>query len=71
MKYVVNAIQPFIDNSEKYLGKDYSSELIAFYNNGIPDFLKNNIETKYYQTVCRYIRRMKKLVGAKEVKLMI
>ena len=60
-----------IRENEKYLAKDYSDELVTFYNNGIPDFLKNNIGRKYYQTACRYIRRMKKLGGTHEAKLMI
>ncbi len=60
-----------IRENEKYLAKDYSTELIAFYNMGIPDFLKNNIGRKHYQKACRYIRRMKKLGGTNEAKLMI
>jgi len=60
-----------IRENEKYLAKDYSLELITLYNNSIPNYLKNNIGRKHYQTACRYIRRMKKLGGTKEATLMI
>lgn len=60
-----------IRENEKYLAEDYSSELIAFYNSIISNYLINHMGRKYYQTACRYIRRMKKLGGTKEVNILI
>lgn len=55
-----------IASAEKYLAKDYGLELARMYRDLIPPYLENHKERKYYQTVCSYIRRMKKL-GADEV----
>ena len=50
-----------IEESEKYLGKSYSTGLAALYKKCILSFLENNMGRKEYQMVCRYIRRMIKL----------
>jgi hypothetical protein len=60
-----------IENYEEYLSKDYANEIIKMYSSGIMKYLEGNIGRKHYQTACRYLRRMKKLGGAEEVKKII
>ena len=60
-----------IQENEKYLANDYSKELISFYITAITNYLNINTGRKYYQTACRYLRRVKKLGGNKEVNILI
>jgi hypothetical protein len=54
-----------ISHYEKYLSKDYSSELVQLYDTEIKEHLKYALSREQYKDVCRYIRRMIKL-GARE-----
>lgn len=56
-----------IENNEKYLAKDYAGELIQLYRDRIIEYLAGVKARKHYQEACRYLRRMKKLGGTKEV----
>ena len=56
-----------IEQNEQYLTKDYSSELIELYSESITDYVDKFLGRKHYQTACRYLRRMKKLGGNKQV----
>lgn len=60
-----------IEQNEKYLAKDYSSELIELYSKAIINHLHSSVGRKHYQTACRYLRRMKKLGGNKQVNELI
>lgn len=50
-----------IEEAEKYLGSEHAEELATLYRNLIIPYLKNNVGRGYYQTACKYIRRMIKL----------
>jgi len=56
-----------IEQNEKYLAKDYSSELIELYSERITNYVEKFIGRNHYQTACRYLRRMKKLGGKEQV----
>ncbi|MBJ7880023.1 SWIM zinc finger family protein [Gelidibacter salicanalis] len=60
-----------IEQNESYLSKDYSSELIELYSERIINYVEKYIGRNHYQTACRYLRRMKKLGGGKQVKDLI
>ena len=60
-----------IQQNEAYLAKDYSSELIELYSERITSFVENFVGRNYYQTACRYLRRMKKLGGNDRVEELI
>jgi hypothetical protein len=52
-----------LDAYEKYLKKDYASELAEMYAEAVIEYLEEtyNAGRKHYQNACRYIRRIKKL----------
>ncbi len=54
-----------IEQYEKYLAKGFPQEIIALYEKGVTEYLKNHKGRDHYETACRYMRRMLKL-GAKE-----
>ena len=54
-----------IDHYQKYLSKDYASEIIDLYANGILKYLENNVGRSHYQNACRYIRKIIKF-GARD-----
>jgi len=56
-----------IESNEKYLKVDYSKELIQLYHKNLLIYVDKNVGRKYYQTACKYLRRMKKLGGKKLV----
>ncbi len=56
-----------IQQNEKYLSKDYSSELIELYSERIINYVEKFVGRNHYQTACRYLRRMKKLGGNEQV----
>ena len=56
-----------IENNEKYLSKDYSQELIQLYSERLVKYVDKYVGINQYQTVHRYLRRMKKLGGNKRV----
>lgn len=56
-----------IQQDEKYLAKDYSSELIEFYSKKITRYVEKYVGRNHYQTACKYLRRMKKLGGSDKV----
>ena len=56
-----------IENNEQYLSKDYSQELIQLYSERLQLYLERNMGRNHYQTVCRYLRRIKKIGGNQKV----
>ncbi len=56
-----------IQQNEQYLSKNYSSELIELYKERITNYVEKYVGRNHYQTACRYLRRMKKLGGNKQV----
>ncbi len=56
-----------IQQNEQYLAKDFSSELIELYSERITNYVEKYVGRNHYQTACRYLRRMKKLGGNKQV----
>ncbi|MDT8418532.1 MAG: SWIM zinc finger family protein [Lutibacter sp.] len=52
-----------IENYEKHLSKDYSPKLVELYATQVLEYMQDNVGRNYYQTVCRYLRRMIKLGG--------
>jgi len=60
-----------IQQNEKYLAKDYSSELIEMYSERIINYVEKFVGRNHYQTACRYLRRMKKLGGNAKVNELI
>lgn len=60
-----------IQENEKYLAKDYSTELVELYRERITNYVEKFIGRNHYQTACRYLRRMKKLGGNKQVNALI
>lgn len=56
-----------IQENEKYLAKDYSSELIEMYSERITKYLDRFVGRSHYKTACRYLRRMKKMGGGELV----
>lgn len=60
-----------IQANEQYLTKDYSLELTEMYSERIKNYLDKNVGRDHYQTVCRYLRRMKKLGGNEQVRELI
>jgi len=60
-----------IQQNEKYLANDYSSELIEMYSERIINYVEKFVGRNHYQTACRYLRRMKKLGGNTKVNELI
>lgn len=60
-----------IKENEKYLAKDYSTELIEMYSDRIVNYVEKYVGRSHYQTACRYLRRMKKLGGSAKVNELI
>jgi len=60
-----------IQENEQYLSKDYSAEVIALYSKRITNYVEKNVGRNHYQTACKYLRRMKKLGGNKQVNELI
>ena len=60
-----------IEENEKYLSQDYSTELVELYSERVVKYVDRFMGRDYYQTACRYLRRMKKLGGNEEVKFLI
>ncbi len=60
-----------IQQNEAYLEKDYSSELVELYSERIINYVEKYVGRNYYQTACRYLRRMKKLGGNERVNELI
>lgn len=60
-----------IKQDEPYLSKDYSSELIELYSERITNYVEKYLGRNHYQKACRYLRRMKKLGGHKQVNELI
>ncbi|MDA3778931.1 MAG: SWIM zinc finger family protein [Bacteroidales bacterium] len=56
-----------IENNENYLSKDYSQELVQLYSERLVKYVEKYVGRNYYQTACRYLRRMKKLGGNQRV----
>ncbi|QTE21545.1 hypothetical protein [Polaribacter cellanae] len=56
-----------IKQNESYLSKDYAPELIEFYRERITNYVEKYIGRNHYQTACKYLRRMKKLGGNRQV----
>lgn len=56
---------------EKYLMKDYGSEIPGLYQSAIFDYLENNVGRNFYQTVCRNLRKLIKMGYREKVDLMI
>jgi hypothetical protein len=56
-----------IQQNEQYLAKEFSPELIALYNERITNYVEKFVGRNHYQTACKYLRRMKKLGGNKQV----
>jgi hypothetical protein len=52
-----------IDRYEKYLSKNYSTEIIELYTNGILSYMKKSMGRDHYQNACRYIRKIIKMGG--------
>ena len=50
-----------LDAYEQYLMKDYANEISDFYQTAILDYVEVNISRGYYQTACRYLRRLIKM----------
>ena len=60
-----------IQQNEKYLAKDYSSELIEMYSERVINYVEKFVGRNHYQTACKYLRRMKKLGGKTKVNELI
>lgn len=60
-----------IQENEQFLAKYYSSELIKLYSERITSYVEKYVGRNYYQTTCRYLRRMKKLGGTERVNNLI
>ncbi|MFN0189435.1 MAG: SWIM zinc finger domain-containing protein [Bacteroidia bacterium] len=56
-----------IEQFEKVLSEDYSKELVLLYCDAIKKYMEQNTGRKYYQSACRYLRRIIKLGGQSEV----
>jgi uncharacterized Zn finger protein len=58
----------YLEEYEKYLKRDHSKELVKLYMDIIPFLLgRYQMNRNFYQEVCRYLRRVKKLGGGAEV----
>ncbi len=66
-----NASMQNIENNEKYLLQEYAQELIQLYSERLVKYVDRNLGRNYYQTACRYLRRMKKLGGNEKVNELI
>ena len=56
----------FLDEHEKYLPDKYASEVNQMYLKAVNKLLSDNTGRKYYESACRYLRKLKKR-GAKEL----
>lgn len=54
-----------IEHYEKYLSKQYASEIAELYANAVIKYMKNSMGRNHYQNACRYLRRIIKL-GVRE-----
>ncbi|MBE0424674.1 MAG: SWIM zinc finger family protein [Lutibacter sp.] len=52
-----------IESYEKHLSNDYPNELVELYATQVLEYMQDNVGRNYYQTACRYLRRMIKLGG--------
>jgi len=50
-----------LDAYEQYLMKDYANEISDFYQTAILYYVEVNISRDYYQTACRYLRKLIKM----------
>jgi len=50
-----------LDRYQEYIVKDYSKELALLYRKAIFDFLLNHAQRTYYQTACKYMRKLRKM----------
>ena len=65
---------PSLDNIayvEKYLTKQYASQLVDLYCMAIQTFLEENVGRAHYKTACKYMRRMNKLGGREKTDILI
>ena len=65
---------PSLDNIayvEKYLTKQYASQLVDLYCMAIQTFLEENVGRAHYKTACKYLRRMNKLGGREKTDILI
>lgn len=60
-----------IEQNEKYLANNYAPELVKLYSDHITNYVEEYVGRNYYQTACRYLRRMKKLGGHDRVNELI
>ena len=60
-----------IERFEKELAKDYTGELIELYAEEILNYAKSNTGRSHYVTICKYLRRMKKLGGKQKAEEII
>ncbi|NOX37711.1 MAG: hypothetical protein GXO78_09260 [Calditrichaeota bacterium] len=66
-----NASLEFIEMNEHYLKEDYSRELVQLYSQCLISFLEKNTGRSHYRTACRFLRKMKKLGGSKQVEELV
>ncbi|NTU68214.1 MAG: hypothetical protein HGB02_04955 [Chlorobiaceae bacterium] len=60
-----------IAQQESFLAKEYAAELIGLYGEGVIEYLRQHTGRNHYQTACRFLRRMNKLGGRKQVQALI
>ncbi len=60
-----------LEHYEKYLSADFAEELVALYIKEIMKYMKHSTGRNHYQIACRYLRRMIKLGGRKEVEKIV
>ncbi|MCX6320559.1 MAG: SWIM zinc finger family protein [Bacteroidia bacterium] len=60
-----NASLDRLDSYEKYLIKDYATEITDLYQTAILNYMVNNMGRSHYQIACRYLRKMIKM-GVRE-----
>ncbi|MCB0397894.1 MAG: SWIM zinc finger family protein [Flavobacteriales bacterium] len=56
---------------EPYLAKDYPDDLAGIYEQKITEYLQQHTGRGYYQTACRFLRRMRKLGAGEKVDVLI
>lgn len=60
-----------IEQYEKYMSTDYSTEITQLYERCILEYMKLNTGRSHYKTACKYLRRMKKLGAGDKVSNMV
>lgn len=60
-----------LDAYEKYLRKDYGTDLVDLYAQQILEYLSDNAGRNYYRNACRYIRKMQQLGGGAKAQELI